>query len=203
MGKIIFSMPRNDEIIYENNLIENKRRFWNHKKVHIARTDYNPYEWWQTPNDQASGCQDGHLPTLASRTEKDVVNNQISKRRSKTNLEKAKAAMLLAKRNAKDAKAGQQEELFYHFEKMVGEKYQISSHTYDRVSHQERNEILKEMLQRNAALLYPNCETFSDGIPQIQIIEKNFKQLIDDETEDPKKFTRTKRPTKASLDMGR
>lgn len=28
MGKIIFSMPRNDEIVYENNLIANKKKFW-------------------------------------------------------------------------------------------------------------------------------------------------------------------------------
>jgi hypothetical protein len=102
------------------------------------------------------------LPTLQSR---DRDGNQLGKRRSKTNLEKAKAAMILAKKNSKDAKAGQQEELFYHFEKMISEKYQISNRTYARVSCQERNDVLKQMLEKNAALLFPTHEAFSDGIP--------------------------------------
>ena len=164
MGKIIFSMPRNDEIVYENNLIANKKKFWNQTKTHIAATDYNPHDsQLAASNDQGPAGTDSHLPTLQSRADGDA--NQIARRRSKTNLEKAKAAMILAKKNSKDAKAGQQEELFYHFEKMISEKYRISNRTYARVSCQERNDVLKQMLQKNAALLFPSCDAFSDGIP--------------------------------------
>jgi len=162
MGKIIFSMPRNDEIVYENNLIANKKKFWDQTKTHIAATDYNPHESYQASTDQGYAGADSHLPTLQSR---DRDANQMKQRRSKTHLEKAKAAMILAKKNSKDAKAGQQEELFYHFEKMISEKYQISNRTYARVGCQERNDMLKQMLQKNAALLYPTYEAFSDGIP--------------------------------------
>ena len=44
MGKMIFQMPRNEEIFYENNLMNNKKRFWqtNRAAAHQS-SDYNPY----------------------------------------------------------------------------------------------------------------------------------------------------------------
>ena len=55
---------------------------------------------------------------------------------------------------------------------------------YDKCDRSKRNAILKSMLAGNSVLLYPETDEFSDGLPQIQIIEKNLKSLTEDvETE--------------------
>lgn len=51
---------------------------------------------------------------------------------------------------------------------------------YEQCDRAERNAILKKMLAGHSVLLYPENDEFPDGLPQIQIIEKNLKSMIED-----------------------
>ena len=97
MGKMIFQMPRNEEIFYENNLMKNKKRFWKTNRAACPSNDYDPYfgQGWSMDNSEKLRNVAGLVDTGR--------RGKTQHQRCRTNLEKAEATFKQALANAKPA----------------------------------------------------------------------------------------------------
>ena len=67
---------------------------------------------------------------------------------------------------------------FYEFDKMVKEKYGISDDMYLKMSHESRNQKLKELLEKETIIIFPkNDERPADGISNFAIILTDLKEM--------------------------
>jgi hypothetical protein len=48
---------------------------------------------------------------------------------------------------------------------MINDKYRVNKSMYDNMSPFKRNNMLKEMLENNHVIVFPNEEDYADGIP--------------------------------------
>lgn len=54
--------------------------------------------------------------------------------------------------------------MFQNFDMMVKDKYQTGRKMYDRMTPQERNNKLKEMIAKNNVIVFPDGYECADGI---------------------------------------
>lgn len=87
---------------------------------------------------------------------------------------------------------------FYEFDQMVKEKYGISDDMYQKMTNEERNNKLKELLAKETIIIFPKeDEKSSDGMPNFAIIFTDLKEMA---VEKDKK--QAKKVTKAKTDVG-
>lgn len=54
---------------------------------------------------------------------------------------------------------------------MIRDKYKTNRKMYDRMTTQERNKNLKEMLEKNRVIVFPDGIECADGIPELKILD--------------------------------
>lgn len=73
---------------------------------------------------------------------------------------------------------------------------------YDNMSPFKRNNMLKEMLENNHVIVFPNEEDYADGIPQLKILDSNLKVLTGEGPVKQKKDVNDRCKRKPRVDMG-
>ena len=69
-----------------------------------------------------------------------------------------------------------------YFDGMIKYKYPTETGTFDKMPRQRRNQILKDMLEKDRVIIFPeNAEASSDGLPFMKIIESNLRTTKDAE----------------------
>lgn len=68
---------------------------------------------------------------------------------------------------------------FEEFDQMIKDKYKITDDMYLKMSFKDRNKRLKEMLDKETILIFPNEDLSQvDGMPNFGVIYTDLREMI-------------------------